>query len=520
MSFPVGGHLGRYELLDEIGGGNYGSVYRARKTGAHGFSKIVALKILSSAINDENRKEVRALINEARIGGFLKHSGIVDTYEFGEEDGKLFIAMEYVDGITLGDVIRGLRRQHRFFPLSLVVEIGISVASSLAYAHERNDEDSQGPLGLVHRDLKPDNVMLTRSGEVKILDFGIAVSAANLFRTTLKNMTKGTPAYMSPEQVMGVEDLDARSDLFGLAAVLVELITTEQLFDGTSWTDTMELVLHKEIGNTLEWIGIVSTELRELLEDMLERDRSKRVKSARDVARRLVQLRGRYSMPAPLSDAVEAIRAADWQVFPGEFIGSRDWAAPTPAGAFRLYRSDMSLASLESTPGLQSPARLRQDADGLSAEAAVEPPRMRRGGTVPSPVLAMPKLNGSLSGPPEAGAPTAPEVQARSGDLRARTAFEGPRPVEMHEDERTPESLPARAGDLASPGAISSILQQRNVVLLLIVLQSLALIVLTIVLILLLLSGNFGASALAPLGSGGALAAGLLVLPERTPRGQ
>jgi serine/threonine protein kinase len=194
------------------------------------------------------------MINEARIGGLLHHDNIVDVLEFDRADDQYYLAMEYVDGLTLADILRICRRRRVQLPHFAVVAIALGVCRGLHHAHRLRDHEGL-PLRLVHRDLKPSNIIVNRGGTPKILDFGIAKATSNLVTTTTGASIKGTPRYMSPEQITGNNSLDPRSDLFSLGAILYELITLRPAFEADSVltlayrivaSDTRDLIAHGE----------------------------------------------------------------------------------------------------------------------------------------------------------------------------------------------------------------------------------------------------------------------------------
>ena len=241
--------FGRYKLLNLLGEGGMAKVYRALLSGPMGFEKEVAVKRLDPKVTADERV-VKALINEARLGGQLRHKNIVEIYEFNHVDGHYFMAMEYVDGWTLEALVRRCRNRREHLPASVVCEIVTSICRGLGYAHSLEDKAGRA-LNLVHRDLKPANVMVSREGDVKLMDFGIAKADSNLYKTTAEDVTKGTPVYMSPEQVTGAV-LDQRSDIFSLGSILVELITNDTPFFANSLLAVMHAVLNANIETSLE----------------------------------------------------------------------------------------------------------------------------------------------------------------------------------------------------------------------------------------------------------------------------
>ncbi|GEM_PF-378198 len=240
--------IGRYELQRVLGHGAMGRVFLAELAGPSGFRKPVALKVLHGRVDDHDGR--RRLVREARIGALLRGPNLVDTYDLEELDGALILVMEYVDGVTLKDLLKQTR-----LGADAAVELGRQLALGLATAH---DLQVQGePAGLVHRDLKPANVLLDRSGNALIADFGIALLRDAMGDTQIW----GSPPYMSPEQTVGT-DLDARSDLFALGSVLYEATTGERLFKTAGRRQTVRAIrnsdaflVRRRVGATLDGLA-------------------------------------------------------------------------------------------------------------------------------------------------------------------------------------------------------------------------------------------------------------------------
>jgi len=213
----------RFKLLEVLGEGGMGRVYRAEMHGLAGFRKECALKVVRrEAVEADIARD--SFINEARLGGLLNHPNVVATLDFGEMGGLPYIAMELVDGVT---VDRLLRRAGGLLPASVALEIGVQVCAGLAHAHRLKDRDE--PAHLVHRDLKPSNVIVSRHGVAKVMDFGIAKARGRVGEHTRTGVTKGTPHYMSPEQIEGHE-VDQRSDVFAMGALLYSITMGKPLF--------------------------------------------------------------------------------------------------------------------------------------------------------------------------------------------------------------------------------------------------------------------------------------------------
>ena len=291
--FPV--VFGRYTLLGLLGEGGMARVFRAELQGHEGFRKPAAIKIVRSSIASDNDRLRTSLINEARLGGLLHHPNVVDTYDFGEVDGLPFIAMEYIRGIGLEKVL------HLVDPLppAIAAEIGAQICAGLDHAH--NLEDVEGASELVHRDLKPSNVILSRDGLVKVMDFGIAKAEALSATNTATGMTKGTPSYMSPEQVNG-DGLDRRSDIFALGAIIYELFTGERLFTADSLMSILMAVIQVEErlvkSGALDRLDMIALGLADIVSGCLRRNPDDRFPDAAAVEHAL-KLLSRQLPPPP-----------------------------------------------------------------------------------------------------------------------------------------------------------------------------------------------------------------------------
>ena len=225
--------LGPYRVLRRLGAGGMAEVLLGETLGASGFSRRVAIKRPLSSFRDDDEL-TRLLIAEARVGSRIHHRNLVSVHDLGLDGSTYFVVMDYVDGADLGS----LRR--RTPPCAEVaVHVVGEVLLGLHHLHRLPDAHGQ-PLGLVHRDVSPSNVLVSSSGETKLADYGIA-KATRLAGNTAANIRRGKFGYMSPEQVAG-EPLDARSDLFGVVVMLVELLLGERPFDGEGPAQVLERI--------------------------------------------------------------------------------------------------------------------------------------------------------------------------------------------------------------------------------------------------------------------------------------
>ena len=235
--------VGSYEVLRKLRVGGMATLYLARRSGAAGFARHLAVKVVNEhLVGDESF--VRMFIDEAKLAARIHHPTVVHVEDFGEVAGTYFIAMEYVHGCSLGQLLGALQRAGRRMAPELAVHIALRVAEGLHAAHECTD--GQGaPLNVVHRDVNPSNILLAYKGHVKLIDFGIAKSESRSLETTGGSL-KGKFRYMSPEQACGAP-LDRRSDVYSLGITLWESITGRRLFDGANDMQVLEAVRNPRV---------------------------------------------------------------------------------------------------------------------------------------------------------------------------------------------------------------------------------------------------------------------------------
>lgn len=275
MALAATRHIGRFEVLAPIGAGGMGEVFRARDPQ---MEREVAIKILPRECATD-RERLRRFELEARAAGSLSHPNLITIYELGTAEGAPYMAMELLEGASLRDK---LRRTSGGLPPRQAVEIAMQIANGLAAAHEK---------GLVHRDLKPENIFLTKSGQAKILDFGVVKltadrgtldSAQPTLPQTTPGVVVGTTSYMSPEQVNG-GTVDQRSDIFSLGAVVYEMLSGHRAFHASTTVDTMSAILHEEPPPLAGEGSHISPALERIVRRCLEKEPRNRFDSAHDL---------------------------------------------------------------------------------------------------------------------------------------------------------------------------------------------------------------------------------------------
>jgi len=257
-TLAVGSRFGEYEILEELGSGGMGKVYRAKDVT---LERSVALKTLAPDYA-EDPAFVQRLLREARAVARLNHPNIVQIYDFGSVDGTWYLAMEFVDGPSLGQ-----RLKSRRFPEAEAVRIARQVCQALALAHAE---------GLVHRDIKPDNIMLTSRGDVKLVDLGIAKRLDEDQSLTQTGHSMGTPNYISPEQIRGLKDIDARADIYSLGATLYHLVTGHTPFLGASGAVVMSMHLVEPLPDPRIYEPALSDGFCSVLRKMMAKNREER----------------------------------------------------------------------------------------------------------------------------------------------------------------------------------------------------------------------------------------------------
>lgn len=296
----------RYELLDRIGVGGMAEIFRGKAVAAGGFEKPVAIKRILPHLS-QDRRFVELLIAEAKVLSLLKHRNIVQIFDVGlGDDGQYFLVMEYVDGKDIGAVQRALEQKRRRIPFDIALHIGAEICEALEHAHVSRGPDGK-PMSLVHRDVSPSNVLLSRAGEIKLTDFGIAKRAES--DATQGGAVRGKFAYISPEQARN-EPLDPRSDVFSVGILMWELICNRRLWSNLDDLSALRAVREANAPRPSEIDRKLPPEIDQILMQALARDKQRRFASCGALGHKLRSLR--YSLDETSGDpATELAKIID-----------------------------------------------------------------------------------------------------------------------------------------------------------------------------------------------------------------
>jgi serine/threonine-protein kinase len=296
----------RYRVIDRLASGGMAEVFVAESAGIEGFKKRVAIKRVLPHLS-EKKRFISMFLDEARLGAHLSHSNCVQTFDIGVGDNAYFIVMEYVDGADLKAVVDYLRTAGRSFPVEIAVLIAVRICEGLTYAHELVGTDDK-PLHIVHRDMSPPNILITKFGEVKIVDFGLAKASSQLEKSE-PGIIKGKFSYLSPEAALG-EEVDHRTDIFAVGIILWELLAGKRLFLGDTDFATVKQVQQANVPALAAQRKDVPEELDRIIRRALAKDMNVRYSSARDLGRDLTSFLYRYGKPVSSFDIAELVRGA------------------------------------------------------------------------------------------------------------------------------------------------------------------------------------------------------------------
>lgn len=283
--------FGKYILLEKIQTGGMAEIYLARRPGASGVSKFLAIKRILPQYS-EQREFIEMFKDEAKIAVNLSHANIVSIHEFGTELGQFFLAMDYVEGRNLRQILNKMKKSGVTFSIEQVLYIIKEVAAGLDHAHRCIDANTGKPLNIIHRDMSPQNVMVSFEGEVKVVDFGIAKAETQL-DTTRAGTLKGKFGYMSPEQAEG-QPVDLRTDIFALGIVLWELLANDRLFVANNEINTLRKVRDCQVPSLRKINPNIPQELERIVSKALAKDRNLRYQTAAAFHRELSRFLNRH----------------------------------------------------------------------------------------------------------------------------------------------------------------------------------------------------------------------------------
>ncbi len=394
----------RYRVIEKLEAGGMAEVFRAESEGLQGFKKQVAIKRVLPHLS-EKKKFISMFLDEARLCAQLTHSNCVQVFDIGVGDNAYFIVMEFVDGANLKSVVENLKKQGRDIPLEVSAFLAAEICKGLDYAH--NLKDSSGvDLHIVHRDMSPPNVLITKFGEVKIVDFGLAKASSQLEKSE-PGIIKGKFSYLSPEAALG-QDVDPRTDVFAVGIILWELLTGKRLFLGDTDFQTVKQVQEAKVPSVRSHNPQVPLELEQIVNRSLARDPKERYQTARELAQDLTRFLFQYGKPVSSFDLAQIVEGvmrgrvhkkplqrgsiidqlieealfeftslktddeaapstearAGTPLDPGQFVDTTNWAEEIGGLGLRDTGSRASLANLPEVGGLSS----LEDDDEYSAQ--------------------------------------------------------------------------------------------------------------------------------------------------------
>lgn len=425
----------RYHVIERIAAGGMAEVFRGESAGIEGFRKKVAIKRVLPKLS-ANREFIQMFLDEARLCAYLSHSKCVQVFDIGQGGGAHFIVMEFVDGADLKEVLDYLNAHKQQMRVEVACRIAMDVCEGLAYAHSACDHHGR-PLEIVHRDISPHNVLITRFGEVKLVDFGLAKASSHLTAED-EDMVKGKFGYLAPEVTMG-QKADRRVDIFAAGILLWEMLAGRRLFLGESDVETFKQVRAAVIPDPRQFRSDIPDEVVRVLGKALAKDPAQRYQNGDEYARDLGLVLRSLSRPVTYLDIAEIVRlAAD------ERARRRKAEGKTAAGAIgdviidALHEFSGSPGSLASeamqatlgTPGIEAGGGSFEDPSSWGLDAVFEEAAKSARQPAPAPAPAAPAAAPRPPPPPRAAAaparPAAAE-EAQAPPPRERVKEEAPK---------------------------------------------------------------------------------------------
>ncbi|MCB9072932.1 MAG: serine/threonine protein kinase [Bdellovibrionaceae bacterium] len=308
--------FGNYILLERLASGGMAEIYLSKKIAAEGVQKFVAVKRILSQ-HSASEDFIRMFKDEAKIAVNLSHSNVVSIYDFGVENSQLYLVMEYMEGKNLRQILNRLKQLNKRFSISHIAYITKLIAAGLDHAHRLIDATTGQPLNIIHRDMSPQNVMVSFEGEVKIIDFGIAKSTTQEESTRVGTL-KGKFGYMSPEQIDGME-VDARTDIFALGIMLWEMLSEQRLFLTNNEMSTLRKIRDCKIPSLREMDPNIPVELEKIVMKALARNKAQRYQTAAELQKDLQSFLNRYNPDFSSQDFSEFIK----ELYSEEIVDAR-----------------------------------------------------------------------------------------------------------------------------------------------------------------------------------------------------
>ena len=315
----------KYSIIERLDAGGMAEVFKGKSVSLQGFEKVVAIKRVLPNLT-RNKKFVQMFMDEARLSLHLNHANIVQVFDIGVADNSYFIVMELVDGVNLKVIMDKARKLQQRVPMEQAVYIIMEVCKGLAHAHEKLDTDRK-PLNIVHRDVSPPNILISREGEVKLTDFGLAKAASQLEETD-PGVVKGKFSYLSPEAAYG-QSVTQKSDIFSAGIILWEILANRRLFLGDTDFHTLELVRKCQVPPVKGFNPDIPDMLERFVSRCLARDPALRYDSTRELSTTLTSILFTNQLQVQAYDLVQLV----------------DWTSGEPRQATTSYRKEHSIVN-------------------------------------------------------------------------------------------------------------------------------------------------------------------------------
>jgi eukaryotic-like serine/threonine-protein kinase len=295
----------RYRITERVAAGGMAEVFRGVAESMRGFKKNIAIKRILPSLT-KNKKFVAMFLDEARLSLALQHANIVQVFDIGHSEDTYFIVMEYVDGCDLKALLEWRRRINKRIPIAHTLYVVMEICKGLSYAHDLPNPETDAAMGIVHRDISPPNVLISKQGEIKVVDFGLA-KATSQVEITDPGVVKGKMSYLSPEAARG-EEVDHRADIFAAGILLYEMLTGKRLFYGETDYQTVELVRNAKVPPIKPQNPQVEPELEDIVRKALARRKEDRYQGATDLQDALAQYSYSRGLKVISRDIAELVR--------------------------------------------------------------------------------------------------------------------------------------------------------------------------------------------------------------------